>query len=58
MWSLWIISIIIDSTDPKITMYGKYKEAWQCEDNWRLLNYEFTKGEIAFCETIDDVSGR
>ena len=53
MWTLWIISTIIDSTEPKVTRYAEYEQAWQCEDAWRLLNYEFTQGEIAFCEYVE-----
>lgn len=50
MWTLWIISHIFDSAELKVTRYAEYEQAWQCEDAWRLLNYEFTEGEIAFCE--------
>ena len=53
MWTLWIISTVIDSTEPKYTRYAEYEQAWQCEDAWRLLNYEFTQGEIAFCEYVE-----
>ena len=50
MWTLWIISTVIDSAEPKWTRYAEYEQAWQCEDAWRLLNYEFTQSAIAFCE--------
>jgi len=50
MWTLLIISTVIGLDEPKVTRYAEYEYAWQCEDNWRLLNYEFKNNEIAFCE--------
>ena len=50
MWTLFIISTVIGLDEPKVTRYAEYEYAWQCEDNWRLLNYEFKNNEIAFCE--------
>ena len=50
MWTLLVISTIVGLEEPKVTRYGEYATQEQCEDAWRLLNYEFTQGEYAFCE--------
>ena len=54
MWTLWIVSSIIGSAEPKYTRYAEYEQAWQCQDAWRLLNYEFTQSETAFCEESNE----
>lgn len=52
MWTLWVISFVFataDEMDVRVTRYAEYEHAWQCENAWRLLNYEFENGEEAFC---------
>ena len=54
MWTLWIVSTVIGSAEPKYTRYAEYEHWWQCQDEWRLLNYEFENDEVAFCEGPDE----
>jgi hypothetical protein len=50
MWTLWIISSIIDSTEPKYTRYAEYESKMSCNIMWHLVTTEFTENEIAYCE--------
>lgn len=50
MWTLWIISTIIDTTEPKYTRYAEYESALSCEIAWYKVTSEFTQNEIAFCK--------
>ena len=50
MWTLWIISSVIESTEPKYTAYTQYNTLIECCDSQRELKKEFTQGEIAFCK--------
>jgi len=50
MWTLWIISSIIDSAEPKYTRYAEYESKMNCQIEWHLVSMEFTQDEIAFCE--------
>ena len=50
MWTLWIISTIIDSTEPKYTRYGEYETAMSCYIEQAIQEVQFTQGETAFCE--------
>jgi hypothetical protein len=50
MWTLWIISTVIDSAEPKYTRYAEYESKMNCQIEWHLVSMEFTQDEIAFCE--------
>ena len=54
MWTLWIVSSIIDSTEPKYTRYAEYESKMSCEIAWYEVTSKFTQGEIAFCEGTDE----
>ena len=53
MWTLWIVSSIIDSTEPKYTRYAEYESKMSCEIAWYEVTSKFTQGEIAFCEYVE-----
>jgi len=50
MWTLWIVSSVIGSTEPKVTRYEEYATALECQQDWYKLTSEFIQDEIAFCE--------
>lgn len=54
MWTLWIISSIIDSAEPKYTRYAEYDNKMSCQIEWHLVTMDFTENEIAYCEGPDD----
>jgi hypothetical protein len=54
MWTLWIISSIIDSTEPKYTRYAEYDSKMSCHIEWHLVTMDFTENEIAYCEGPND----
>ena len=49
MWTLWVISTIIDSTEPKYTRYAEYESAMSCHIQQAVLETTFTEGETAIC---------
>ena len=50
MWTLWIISAVIDSTEPKYTRYAEFDHKETCYHAWYTVTSEFTEDEIAYCE--------
>ena len=54
MWTLWIISTIIDSTEPKYTRYNTYETKMSCHIEQAVVEANFTQGEIAYCEGPDE----
>jgi hypothetical protein len=49
MWTLWIISSVIDSTEPKLTRYETFETAMSCHIEQAVLEADFIHGEKAFC---------
>jgi len=49
MWTLWIVSSVIDSTEPKYTRYETFETAMSCHIEQAVLETSFTEGEKAFC---------
>jgi len=49
MWTLWIVSSIIDSTEPKYTRYETFETAMSCHIEQAVLEADFTQGEKALC---------
>jgi hypothetical protein len=49
MWTLWIVSTLIDSVEPKYTRYAEYESKLSCEIAWYEVTSEFTEDEVAFC---------
>ena len=49
MWTLWIVSSIIDSTEPKYTEYKQFDNANSCYIELAVLETTFTEGEKAVC---------
>ena len=54
MWTLWIVSAIIDSTEPKYTRYAEFDHKETCYHAWYTVTSEFTEGETAYCEGPDE----
>lgn len=54
MWTLWIISSIIDSTEPKYTRYAEFESKMSCQIEWHLVTMNFKDNEIAYCEGPND----
>lgn len=50
MWTLWIVSSVIDSAEPKYTRYETFETAVSCHIEQAVLETTFTQEEIAFCE--------
>jgi len=49
MWTLWIISSVIDSAEPKYTRYETFENAMSCYIEQAVLEADFTQSEKAFC---------
>lgn len=49
MWTLWIISSVIDSAEPKYTRYETFETAISCHIEQAVLETTFTEGETALC---------
>ena len=49
MWTLWIISSIIDSAEPKYTEYKQFDNVNSCYIELAILETTFTEGEKAEC---------
>ena len=50
MWTLWIVSSVIGSAEPKLTRYAEYETAMSCYVEQAIQEVHFTQGETAFCE--------
>jgi hypothetical protein len=53
MWSLWIISVVLGSSEFKLTQYETYNTSMECAVEEALLESYFTESEIAFCILSD-----
>jgi hypothetical protein len=49
MWTLWIVSSVIGSTEPKYTRYEEFETAMSCHIEQAVLETEFIQNEKAFC---------
>lgn len=49
MWTLWIISSVIDGAEPKYTRYETFETAMSCHIEQAVLETTFTEGETALC---------
>ena len=49
MWTLWIISSVIDSVEPKLTRYETFETAMSCHIEQAVLEASFTEGEKVVC---------
>jgi hypothetical protein len=49
MWTLWIVSSVIGSTEPKVTRYAEFETAMSCHIEQAVVEVNFTQGEKAFC---------
>ena len=50
MWTLWIISSVIDSAEPKYTRYDTYETKMSCHIERAVLEANFTLNEGAVCK--------
>ena len=50
MWTLWIISSVIGSAEPKYTRYDTYETKMSCQIELHLGTIDFTEDEVAYCE--------
>ncbi len=50
MWTLWIISSVIGSAEPKYTRYDTYETKMSCQIERHLVTIDFTEDEVAYCE--------
>ena len=53
MWTLWIVSSVIGSTEPKVTRYAEFETTMSCYIEQAIVEENFTQGETAFCEGYD-----
>jgi hypothetical protein len=49
MWTLWIVSSVIGSTEPKYTRYEEFETSTSCHIEQAVLETEFIQHEKAFC---------
>ena len=49
MWTLFIISSVIDSTEPKVTRYAEFEHFYSCFNEQAILHEEMQMGEQAIC---------
>ena len=54
MWTLWIISSVIESAEPKYTRYETFETAMSCHIEQAVLETSFTESEVAYCEGPDE----
>ena len=54
MWTLWIVSSVIGSTEPKVTRYAEFETAMSCHIEQAVVEVNFTQGETAFCEESNE----
>jgi hypothetical protein len=50
MWTVWIVSKIVGSAEPKYTRYAEVNHFETCEHVARELEADFTQGEYVVCE--------
>ena len=50
MWTVWIVSTVIDSAEPRWTRYAEVTHFETCEHVARELEEEFTQGEYVVCD--------
>lgn len=50
VWTLYIISTVLGSQEPRVTMYNTYSTRWECSQNVLVLENEFKSNEFAICE--------
>ena len=55
MWTLWIVSTVIGSAEPKYTRYEEFETAMSCHIEQAVLEANFTHSETAFCEEVLDM---
>ena len=55
MWTLWIVSSVIYSTEPKYTRYEEFETAMSCHIEQAVLETMFENNEVAFCEEVLDM---
>ena len=53
MWTLWIISSIIGSAEPKVTRFEDFEHKETCYHALAVVSSQFTEDEVAFCEGPD-----
>jgi hypothetical protein len=49
MWKLWIVSTVIGSAEPKLTLYNTFDHFETCYHAQVALEKEFTQGEWTLC---------
>ena len=54
MWTLWIVSTVIGSAEPKWTRYDQFEHFETCEHAALVVEKKFTQDELAVCEKVDD----
>lgn len=50
MWTLWIVSSVIGSTELKVTRHAEFETAMSCHIEQAVLETMFENNEVAFCE--------
>jgi hypothetical protein len=50
VWTLYIISTVLGSQEPKVTMYNSYSTKWECTKTALDLGQEFKSNEFAICK--------
>ena len=53
MWTLFVLSLVPDFGEVKLTRYETYVNAWQCGIAKEELEKEFESGEKAICMQTD-----
>ena len=54
MWTLWIVSTVIGSAEPKYTRYDEFDHKESCYHAWYTVTSKFTEDETAYCEGPDE----
>ena len=54
MWTLWIVSSVIGSAEPKYTRYAEFETAMSCHIEQAIVEENFTQGETAFCKELNE----
>jgi hypothetical protein len=49
MWTLWIVSTVIGSEEPRFTRYAEFAHSETCFHAEWVLETEFTQGEWTIC---------
>jgi hypothetical protein len=49
MWTLWIVSSVIGSAEPKLTQYETFETSMSCHIEQAVLETMFKNNEVAFC---------